>query len=319
LWYRAFVLSFILLANTIIAAAAADQDFAGFLEGVRQEALAAGIRQETLDRALTGITPSAEVLDRDRSQPESGPSFSTYLHRALTAKRKAARKQFRANRSLLKAVGTHYHVEPRFIVALWGIESGFGKSSGRFPVIPTLATLAYDDRRGAYFRGELLNALRMVDRGIADPETMLGSWAGAMGQSQFMPSSYLAYAVSWRGAPKPDIWTRRDDVFASIANYLSQSGWHKDEAWGRRVRLPKDFDPALIGLETRKDLREWRRLGVRGAGGQPLPSRSLSASLIQPGGEGPTYLVYENFRVIRKWNSSTYFATTVGILADSLQ
>ena len=195
---------------------------------------------------------------------------------------KAAREHLQGNRALLAEVGRRYGVQPRFIVALWGIETGFGKVTGNFPVIAALATLAYDGRRSTFFRGELIAALRIVDEGKIDPQEMLGSWAGAMGQSQFMPSSYLRFAVSYRGDGHGDIWHSSEDVFASIANYLHQSGWHGDETWGREVRLPAKFDPALIGLGVKKSLAEWRKLGRaaqrrRTAAGAPAAGVGVAA------------------------------------------
>ncbi len=302
-------------------AGAAEEDFQTWLTGVRQDALAAGIKPATLDLALAGLEPLERVVELDRKQPETTLTYAGYLARAVTVeRRKAARARLAENRALLTAVGRRYGVQPRFIVALWGIETSFGQASGKFPVIAALATLAYDGRRSAFFRKELIDALRIVDEDHLDPKEMLGSWAGAMGQSQFMPSSYLLYAVSYSGDGKRDIWHRREDVFASIANYLGQLGWRGDETWGRTVRLPAGFDPTLVGLSTRKTLAQWRQLGVRRGDGGPLPRRALEASLLRPGGEeGPAILVYGNYRALLKWNSSNYFASAVGFLADSME
>jgi membrane-bound lytic murein transglycosylase B len=302
-------------------ARAAEEDFAHWLAGVRQEALADGIRPATLDRALAGLEPLPRVIELDRQQPETVVSYAEYLRRVVSRERcEAARERLAQNRALLADIGRRYGVQPRFIVALWGIETSFGVASGKFPVIGSLATLAYDGRRSSFFRKELINALRIVDDGDIDPKEMLGSWAGAMGQSQFMPSSYLLYAVSYYDDGRRDIWHRRADVFASIANYLSQLGWHGDETWGRVVRLPAGFDRALIGPDIRKPLAQWRRLGLRRADGGLLPPAPIEASLLQPGGpEGPAVLVYDNYRALMKWNSSNYFATAVGLLADSME
>jgi peptidoglycan lytic transglycosylase B len=301
-------------------ARAATEDFASWLQGLRREALAQGIRAATLDQALAGIEPLPRVIKLDRQQPETTITYQDYLQRVVNPQRcQAAREQLQQNAALLAAVAKRYGVQPRFIVALWGIETSFGRVTGKFPVIAALATLAYDGRRSGFFRKELIDALRIVDRDHVDPKDMLGSWAGAMGQSQFMPSSYLLYAVSFNGDGKRDIWHRRADVFASIANYLAQSGWRDDETWGREVRLPEKFDTALIGPGVKKSLPQWSRLGVRRADGRPLPRRPLEASILQPGGEqGPTILVYGNYRVLLKWNSSNYFASAVGLLADSM-
>lgn len=302
-------------------AAAGQADFDTWLRQLRRDAIAEGIRPATLDVALAGIAPIPRVIELDRKQPETTLTFDEYIERVVNEQRRAAaRLRFEENRPLLEEVGRRYGVQPRFIVALWGIETDFGRLSGTYPVIAALATLAYDGRRSAFFRRELINALKIVDRDRVDPHHMLGSWAGAMGQSQFMPSSFLAYAVSYRGDGPPDIWSKRDDVFASIANYLARSGWHGDETWGREVRVPSGFDPGLIGLSQRKSLAQWTALGVRRMDGGTLPDRDLGGSLVQPGGAGgPTFLVYDNYRTILKWNNSSYFATAVGYLADSVE
>jgi membrane-bound lytic murein transglycosylase B len=298
---------------------AAEEEFSFWLGQFRQDALAAGISPATLDAALEGVEPIARVIELDRKQPEGVLTFADYLERVVDPKRRqAARERFAENRALLDEISARYGVQSRFIVALWGIETSFGRASGNFNVVAALATLAYDGRRSAFFRKELLNALRIIDQDHIDPKDMVGSWAGAMGQSQFMPSSFLLYAVSYRGDGKRDIWHRREDVFASIANYLSQSGWKGDESWGRLVKLPAKFDEHLIGLGVKKPLAEWVRLGVRKSNGGALPPRNLQASIVRPEG-GPAVMVYDNFRVLMKWNSSTYFATAVGLLADSME
>jgi membrane-bound lytic murein transglycosylase B len=303
------------------AARAAEEDFPTWLAGLRREAMAEGIRPATLDRALAGVEPIPRVIELDRQQPENTITYAAYLRFATKPERlEAARTHLRQNRKVLAEIARRYGVQPRFVIALWGIETGFGKVTGRFPVIGALATLAYDGRRSAFFRRELIAALRIVDQGVIDPQEMLGSWAGAMGQSQFMPTSYLRFAVSYGGEGHGDIWHRSEDVFASIANYLHQSGWRGDETWGRVVRLPDRFDPALIGIGIRKSLAEWRRLGVRRGDGGALPARALEASVLRPGGnDGPAVLVYANYRVLLQWNSSNFFATAVGLLADSME
>jgi membrane-bound lytic murein transglycosylase B len=301
-------------------AGAAEPSFASWLQGVRKDALAQGITPGTVDRALKGLAPIPRVIELDHRQPETTLTFADYIERVVTPQRRAAARQhFEENRALLEEVGHRYGVQPRFIVALWGIETDFGRVIGTYPVVAALATLAYDGRRSAFFRGELMNALKIIDRTHMDPNAMLGSWAGAMGQSQFMPSSFLRFAVSFKGDGAPDIWHNRADVFASIANYLARSGWHGDETWGRKVSLPASFDSALVGLEVKKPLSQWAKLGVRRADGTALPDGETTGSLIKPGGaDGPTLLVYDNFRTLLKWNSSRYFATAVGYLADSL-
>jgi membrane-bound lytic murein transglycosylase B len=317
---RAALVLVALLALTL-PASANPVDFPSFLAGVRQDALAAGVKPATLDRALAGLKPIPRVLELDRKQPERVFTFAEYMDRLVPPQRiEAAKAKLAENRPLLEEIGAKYGVQPRFIVALWGIESDFGRGMGGFPVVAALATLAYDGRRSGFFRKELLNALKILDHGDIAPEAMMGSWAGAMGQSQFMPSSYLSYAVGWRGDGRRDIWNRKEDVFASIANYLSRVGWRGDQSWGREVRLPAGFDHSLISIDTVKPLAEWQRLGVRRVDGGDLPAAENAASLVLPGGDdGPALLVYDNFRTILKWNNSLYFASAVGRLADGME
>ena len=223
------------------------------------------------------------------------------------------------HRALLEEVAARYRVQPRFIVALWGIESDFGRRTGGYGVMEALATLAYDGRRSAFFRSELLAALGIFDGGHVAAADMRGSWAGAMGQSQFMPTSFVAYAVDHDGDGRRDIWHTLADVFASIANYLAGSGWRDDQTWGRAVRLPADFPGDLVGLDTVKPIGGWQDLGVRRIDGRDLPTRQLPASIVRPDGVGAeAWMVYENFRTTLKWNRSTYFALAVGLLADRM-
>jgi membrane-bound lytic murein transglycosylase B len=205
------------------------------------------------------------------------------------------------------------------IVALWGVETDFGRLPGNFSIVNSLATLAYEGRRADLFRGELLEALRILDDGDVTVRAMRGSWAGAMGQVQFMPSTFRRYAVDFNGDGKRDIWNSRADALASAANYLAQIGWVKRQSWGREVAVPAALNRDLIGLEQRKTLAEWHKLGVRRKDGGDLPKFDLTASLIQPSNSnGRAFLVYDNFRVIMQWNRSTYFGTAVGLLADGI-
>ncbi len=240
------------------------------------------------------------------------------MDRRITAKLvEEGRRVYGEHRALLERVGEKFGVQPRFIVALWGVETRFGAYTGGFPVVAALATLAFDGRRSAYFRGELLDALTILDQGHIGVGEMMGSWAGAMGQSQFMPSSFLRFAIDFDGDERRDIWTTKADVFASAANYLAQSGWRDDQTWGRKVLLPAGFDVTLADFKVVKRLSEWQRLGVRRADGGDLPKRDLESSLVLPGGEGgPAYVIYDNYRTILKWNRSNYFAVSVGHLAD---
>jgi membrane-bound lytic murein transglycosylase B len=299
-------------------ACAQSGSFDVWLAQFRAEATAEGISAATLDRALDGLQPIPEVIERDRRQPEGRLTFRDYNRRVLSPTRiERGRELMREHRALLDRVAADYGVQPRFMVALWGIESNYGSFTGEFPVIGALATLAYEGRRAAFFRKELLQALRIVEQGDVAPAQMMGSWAGAMGQSQFMPSSYLAHAVDYDHDGRRDIWTSPPDVFASIANYLAKAGWNARHTWGRRVQLSNHLEAEAAGLEVVKPLPEWHALGVKRSNGDDLPVVALDASLLRmDDDEGPAYLVYNNFRVLMAWNRSTYFALTVGELAD---
>ena len=303
------------------APAAAATDFEAWLDKLRQEARAQGISAATVDTALANVKPIPRVIELDRRQPEFTLTFAQYMKRVVTDRRVAkGRERLRQHRDLLNEVAQKYGVQPRFIVALWGIETDFGRITGGFPVLSALATLAHDGRRSAFFRKELLLALKIVDGGHIRAADMKGSWAGAMGQNQFMPSSFHAFAVDHDGDGRKDIWTNLPDVFASIANYLSGSGWRVDQTWGRAVSLPAGMTRGEIGRKKRQLISAWQARGVRRTDGSDLPTRDLMAAIIAPqrGAPAPAYLVYNNYNVILKWNRSDYFATAVGRLADRL-
>jgi len=316
-----FAAPFLAVSSTIGGRAEAGQaDFYGFLAGVRRDAAAQGIRASTIDVALRGAEFLPHVIELDRKQPERVMTFNEYLDKVVTPQRmENGRHQLVDNRALLDTIWRRYNVEPRFIVALWGIESDFGKVTGNYSVVSALATLGYDGRRSGYFRGELISAVRILDQGHIRADDMMGSWAGAMGQCQFMPSTFLGYAVDYDGDGRRDIWNDRADVLASIANYISRLGWRGGEGWGREVVVPPGFDIRFTGLEVKRVTEEWNRLGIRGAGAGSLSARGGEASLVLPDGTGgPALLVYDNFRTIMKWNKSTFFAAAVGYLADGM-
>lgn len=300
--------------------ALASVPFDQWLDAFKVEASAAGIRSEILDEAFGEIAVIPRVIELDRKQPEFTLTFDQYLTRVVPDSRvMKGRQKLDENRAILEEVGAKYGVQPKYIVAFWGIETDFGRVTGGFNLIPALATLAHDGRRSAYFRKELLNALKILNQGHIKAKDMVGSWAGAMGQCQFMPSSFLNFAVDHDGDGRKDIWTTKADVFASAANYLSNSGWKGDQIWGRAVILPNGFDPSLADLKIRKTINEWQSLGVRRADGMDLPKRDLQASIRLVDGPGsPAYLVYDNFNAIMKWNRSTYFAVAVGTLAEKI-
>ena len=314
-----FVMVFQLLSAPVMANQS--QSFEDWRAELRTEALSKGITDNVFDTAFSGVQPIERVIELDRRQPEFTMTLETYLSKVVSGTRvKKARQKLAEHKQILAEVSEKFGVQPRFIVALWGIETNFGQHTGGFSVIAALATLAYDGRRSAYFRGELLNALKIIQEGHISAADMKGSWAGAMGQSQFMPSSFLNYAFDYDQDGKRDIWGTRKDVFASIANYLSSVGWRDDITWGREVSLPDRLEgKALSDKKTVKRLSEWQKLGVRLPDGGDLPKRDLKARLVVPDrGKGRAFLAYANYDNILKWNRSNFFAIAVGSLADQI-
>ncbi|MEQ8829765.1 MAG: lytic murein transglycosylase [Alphaproteobacteria bacterium] len=301
-------------------ASAQTTEFQTWLEGVRSEGLAKGLKPATLDSALNGLQPIERVLELDRRQPEFTRTFWGYLDSFVTEDRiRRGRDLLRRHAALLDQVAKTYGVQPRFLVAFWGMETNFGDYTGGFPVIGAVATLAHDERRSDFFRAELFHALKIVDEGHIAVADMKGSWAGAMGQPQFMPSTFTGYATDGNGDGRKDIWTTLPDVFASAANYLSKIGWDDTETWGREVRLPAGFDLETADLSVHKHISEWQALGVRRANGADLPVADIEGSIILPAGvKGPAFLVYGNFDAIMTWNRSVYYALAVGYLSDRL-
>lgn len=299
---------------------ASAQNFSSWLEGVKQDARAKGISQATINAAFAHVQYLPRVIELDRKQPETTISFSHYIQRVLPSSRiQKAQKLYRENAALLNAIGKRYGVQPRFIVALWGIESNFGENTGGFSIIDSLATLAHDGRRSEFFRDELMKALKIIDQGHIRAEEMKGSWAGAMGQTQFMPSSFLKFAVDYDGDGKQDIWKNKADAFASIANYLSKEGWNDEYTWGRQVKIPANLSRDYISIDRADSLHVWKTRGIQTTTGGVLPEADIRASLVKPGEtDALYYLVYPNYKVILKWNRSKYFATAVGIFADSI-
>jgi len=304
--------------------AAEQKELATWLKELRVEALGKGIRAETFDRAFAGFKPIPRIIELDRRQPEFTMTFPKYLSRVVPKSRVLrGRAKYKENKELIDKIGKKYGVQPRFIMAFWGVETGFGRHFGGFSVVHSLATLAFDGRRSKFFRGELHRALRILNQGHISHVQMKGSWAGAMGNFQFMPSSFETFAVDYDGDGKRDIWNNKGDAFASAANYLSRSGWRQDQTWGRAVKLPNNFDSSLIGLKVKKKISAWQKLGVRRVDGKDLPTRDLTASLVIAQNKktektGRAFMVYNNYRVTLKWNRSTFFAVAVGTLAERI-
>ena len=325
---KAFSLS--VCASTIIAVsigisfpskAVADDSlsFQDWLRSFRLVALKKGIGQTTLDSTLTGLRPNPRIIELDRRQPEFSQTFWRYLSRRVTQDRiRRGRDLLKKHGALLQRIETRYGVPPRFLVSFWGLESNFGDYTGKMPVIQSIATLAYNPRRRRFFTGELIAALRIIERGDMSP-TVQGSWAGAMGQTQFMPSTYLRYAVDGDGDGRRDLWKSFADIFSSSSNFLAKVGWKREQTWGREVRLPVGFEFEQSGLKNRRPLSEWQNLGIRRTNGRDLPTVDIKAALVLPAGyKGPAFLVYRNFRTIMIWNRSIYYAIAVGRLADRI-
>ncbi len=310
---------FILLLTQVVCAEMA-ADYSLWLNKVKVEAQQSGINLKTLNTALSGVEPLEWIIALDRAQPEFKKTLQEYLAGAVTEKRiKEGQQKLSGNADIFTQVAKKYQVQPRFLTALWGIETSFGRHTGKVPVIDALVTLAYDGRRSQYFRSELLAAFKILDQGHMKSAQMKGSWAGAMGQVQFMPSTFLNYAVDGNGDGRIDLWNTRVDYLSSAANYLHKSGWNQKYIWGREVRIPPSLNAADFGLKQQKLLFAWQKLGVRTIGKKDLPKSQIMASLIQPDGpQGRVFLVYDNYRVLLKWNRAHRFAIAVGTLADRI-
>jgi membrane-bound lytic murein transglycosylase B len=302
-----------------------------WLAELRKEALARGISQATVDLALSDIVPEPVIVSRDRTQPEQTQSLDSYLAQRLTARTIArARDAAVTHRKLLEKVEAAYGIPRPLMVAIWGLESNFGQFTGTRATIAALATLAYDPRRSTLFRAELFDALTILDKGLVTPENLKGSWAGAMGQPQFMPSSYLKHGVDFDKDGRVDIWTSEADVFGSMANYLNVAGWSKSGRWGREVRISRAVMARIdrsvpmrtSGCRARREmtvakpLAEWRKLGVRLASGAALPVAKIEASIVR--GQRRHFLVYDNYDALLDYNCSNSYAVAVGVLSDRI-
>lgn len=310
-----------LLAVTAVRplSAAEPPTFGQWLDGFRQEARAAGITETFLDKAFADIRPIKRVIELDRKQPEFTLTFWKYLDNSVNEARVRRGKELLAKHGpLLKKIARRFGVQPRFIVAFWGLESNYGKNTGVFSVLGAVATLAHDPRRSWFFRQQLMAALTIMSRGDV-PIRANGSWAGAMGNFQFIPITYRDFAVDADNDGQRDLWRSFPDMFGSAANYLSRSGWRNGWSWGREIRLPKGFNLGLTGLDVLKSLAQWQLIGVRRIDGRDLPKEDAEGSIVLPAGyNGPAFMVYQNYRTILKWNRSLLYAIAVGHLADRL-
>lgn len=300
-------------------AAANQQSWGNWVSEVRKEALDQGISDKVFDTAFSNIRePSRQVKGLARSQPEHRLTYTKYLNtRADKYRLIMGHRNFEKNRELLEKIGQDYGVDPCFIVSFWGMETSYGTYMGDFPVIKSLATLAYDSKRADFFRKQLFLALHIVNDGHVTMKDFIGEWAGASGQPQFLPSSWVEYAVDYDGDGRKDIWKSKPDVFASIANYMKKNGWKTGEPWAIHVKLPAGFDMKQEGKSIVKPVSEWNALGVRTTDGKALPHQDLKASVVQPFG-GPTFLAFPNYKMILRYNNSIYYAGAIGYMADNI-
>jgi membrane-bound lytic murein transglycosylase B len=329
-------LAALLLATTILtpqqsAVEPLSPPFEEWLQGVIDEAHARGFSDDLIDATLSGLTPIPRVVERDTSQAEFTITFDRYFRTRVTPRViRMGRQRAMEQRTLLQRIRAEYGIPPGIVLAIWGIESHYGQFTGAYPVFQALATLAWEPRRADFFRGELFKALSIVQGGYIDAKTMTGSWAGAMGQPQFMPSSYLEYAVDFNKDGLLDIWHSTDDTLASIASYLEKHGWESGQTWGREVRISEAARTAIARIPIRdagcsakrmmterRPLGVWREAGVRLKSGAALPAGDLAASLVEVGGH--SFLVYPNYESILDYNCAHLYALSIGMLADRLQ
>ncbi|BFT29829.1 lytic murein transglycosylase [Alteromonas sp. D210916BOD_24] len=301
--------------------ALSEAGFSDYLANIKREAVAQGMDINWLDGVFSDIRFRPTVVKSDKNQPERKITLDNYLKtRVPDWKVTKAVEAYTHHKALLDEVGARYGVQPRFIVALWGNESNFGKIQGSYHLLSALASLAYEGRREKLFKDNFFAALTILQQGHIEPEMLKGSWAGAMGQTQFMPLSFLHYAVDYDGDGKKDIWNTPADVFASIANYLASEGWNSEGTWGRQVTLTQPVSVSGLSKANMKTLAYWKGQGVKRYDGSDLPDVSVDASLIMPDGEkGRVYLVYNNFHTLMKWNRSTYFGLSVGYLSERIK
>lgn len=302
------------------AAATQYASFAQWRDSFRGRAAAQGIRRDVFDRAFAGIGVNQRVLELDRKQPEFSRPIWEYLDSAVSDTRlKNGREAMAANMETLRQIEARYNVPAEVVTAVWGLESAYGFNYGSIPVMESLGTLAFDGRRRGFAEEQLIAALKILQRGDITPERMIGSWAGAMGHTQFIPTSFEAYAQDLDGDGRRDVWAEDPgDALASTAYYLSRFGWEMGAPWGVEIRLPQGFDYALADQSIRRPVADWRARGVTLINGRGVPDHGEAAVLLPAGAQGPAFLVYKNFRVIKRYNNATSYAMAVGHLADRL-
>ena len=287
---------------------------------LQQSAVEFGITPATAEQVFANIKYQPRVIELDRSQPEFVQTFPGYFSKRVNDWRiNKGRHLAGEHKELLQDLVKQYGIPAQYLLAFWGLETNFGGYKGKMPVLDSLATLACDPRRSTFFTRELLTAVKLLEEQSLEQEKMVGSWAGAMGHTQFMPSAYANYAIDGDGDGQINLWDSEADALTSAANFLSQLGWQPGFRWGREVKLPDGFDYSLLGYSKRRTVTDWNELGVTRANGDALGSSDMNAYLVMPAGhEGPTFLAYPNFRVIMRWNNSEFYAIAVGRLADRI-
>lgn len=306
--------------NTMIVAQT-EAGFQSWVRNFRAVALANGISAQVFDRAFQGVTLNQRVVKLDRKQAEFSRQIWDYLDTATSPKRvKNGKAKFSKHNNLLRRIEKTYGVDREVVVAIWGLESSYGEKMGDINIIEALATLAYDGRREKFGRQQLLMALKIIQRGDITPNRMLGSWAGAMGHTQFIPTSYQALAVDFDRDGRRDVWNPRDptDALASTANYLKQSGWVNNQPWGIEVKLPKGFNYGNASLKIKATPARWTELGVRTVRGGKIPNHGQGSIFLPAGADGPAFVVFKNFFVIKRYNNANSYAMAVGHLADRI-
>ena len=312
-----YLLVLFLLA-TSFSSIAQEQNFNNCIVGLQTDARQQNIPDWVVDEVLPSLKYQERVIELDRAQPEFTQTFANYFNKRVTSGRiDKARTLYRQHGEFLNTLTEKYGVPGQYLIAFWGLETNFGSYLGKMPTLDVLATLACDQRRSEYFGRELITALKLLEREQLLPSEMKGSWAGAMGHTQFMPSAYMRFAIDGDNDGKIDLWKSPEDALASAANFLKHLGWQTNERWGREVKLPKDFPYASSGLKQKQTLDVWTKLGVTRSNGLPLPNADMQSAVLVPlGHTGPAFLVYDNFSVIMRWNYSESYAIAVGHLAD---
>lgn len=313
------MLRFLSCALFSLSVYANSDNFGDFLQNIRLQAIEIGVSEKTLNVALNNLTPNPQIIKYDRSQAEFSQNFWRYISSRVSQYRiDRGIEELSSNKNILNDIYKKYGVPGHVIVAFWGLETNYGNNTGKYNLVRSLATLGFDKRRSEFFTQQLLVLLKLIDDGKI-PLSSNGSWAGAMGNVQFMPSNVKRYAIDADGDGKLGLWDSKLDIFASAGNFLHQIGWHRGERWGREVVIPNKFNYELAGLNTKKAVNDWSSLGLKGTNMDRLPDSNMKASLILPmGHKGPAFLVYRNFFAILNWNRSILYALSVGLLSDTL-